>query len=153
MPLLDERQSAYVLALNCYRNVECWENYHAKGAQLNMNIYDEMLVAVKREYDYFRPLYLYLRMDSAQLRSALNCLTEAEQRELLFLFKMGRNNKCWDKAQRVSDPIGDDNIQFLLSGRLKSACENRECLDDKLMKEINIDVHNRMYTLIVKHRI
>ena len=153
MPLLNERQSAYVLTLNCYRNVDCGENYHSKCTQLNMGIYNEMLVAVKREYEYFHPLYLYLRMDSAQLRSALRRITEAEQNELFFLFKMGRNNKCWDKAQSVSGPICNNNIEFLLSGRLKSACENGECLDDKLMKEINIDVHNRMYTLIVKHRV
>ena len=115
MPLLDERQSAYVLTLNCYRNVACWENYHTKGAQLNMNIYDEMLVAVKQEYDYFHPLYLYLRMDAAELWRALGNITEGEQRELLLLTKMGRGNKDWVKAQRVSGSICDDNIEFLLS--------------------------------------
>ena len=81
MPMLDERQSAYVLTLNCYRNVACWENYHTKGTQLNMNNYDEMLAAVKQEYDYFHPLYLYLRMDAAELWRALGNITEGEQRD------------------------------------------------------------------------
>ena len=59
-----------------------------------------------------------------------------------------KESKIWDKPVLCEEPVSDDVVSYIMSGKLREACETELTLTDALMKEINIDVHNRVYTLI-----
>lgn len=75
-------------------------------------------------------------------------LTQQEQDYMLGFAYYGASIHEWQPAIKLDAPYGDDIAEYLLSGRFKQACSNGEILNNELMKQINIDVHNRMFTLI-----
>ena len=153
MQLMSNRKIAYVLTLVCYREVDCWEHYHTEHKKLNMIIYDEMRLAVNNNLDFYLPFVKYMRMSKEEWLGQEKQLTQQEQDYMLGFAYYGASIHEWQPAVVLDDPCNDDIAEYLLSGRLKEACENGEILNNELMKQINIDVHNRMFTLIEEDRI
>ncbi len=150
---MKNRELAYTLTVACYRDNECWEERHVALGALDMDIYDQMLIQVQEKLDRFLPYVKYLRMDAFTLLSETATLPKKDQDILLGLKVYGMSSHTWQKAEKLTEPIGENMVTYLLNGRLKTACENGEILNNDLMKEINMDVHNRMFTLIEKKRI
>lgn len=151
MQLMPNRKIAYILTLVCYREVECWEQYHIEHKKLDFDIYREMLSATRAKLGLYLPFTQYMRMSKDEWIAHEEKLTQQEQDYMLGFAYYGASVQEWQPAVKLDMPCGDDIAEYLLSGRLKQACENGEILNNELMKQINIDVHNRMFTLIEKH--
>ena len=151
--LFSKRKVAYVLTIVCYREIACWEQYHSEQRVLNMSIYEEMLSALKEKLAFFLPFVKYMRMTPEEWFAHEHELSSQQKELIEFFIAYTRSMYEWEPAERI-EPLGTDDIaEYLLCGRCKEACANAEKLNNALMKEINIDVHNRMYTLIETNRI
>ena len=62
MQLMSNRKIAYILTLVCYREVECWEQYHTEHKKLDLCIYREMLFEIRTKLDFYLPFTKYMRM-------------------------------------------------------------------------------------------
>lgn len=68
--------------------------------------------------------------------------------ELVWGFNYGMQ---WDKAKIVASISEKQSLaSYVLSGKFSECCRNGNCLDNKTMCEINKDIHNRIYTLLVQ---
>lgn len=148
MQLMSNRKIAYILTLVCYREVECWEQYHTEHKKLDLCIYREMLFEIRTKLDFYLPFTKYMRMGKDEWIAHEKKLTQQEQDYMLGFAYYGASIYEWQPAIKLDAPYGDDIAEYLLSGRFKQACSNGEILNNELMKQINIDVHNRMFTLI-----
>ena len=151
MQLMTNRKIAYVLTLICYREVDYWENAHSKQKALEMSDYYEMLIAVENNLNKYLPYLRYMRMSNEEWLEQEGRITQEEYDIMLGLVYYSRSLHLWNPALKISQPVGDNLAEYLLNGRLKAACDKEERLTDDLMMQINIDVHNRMFTLIESH--
>ncbi len=151
--IFSKRKVAYILTLVCYREVNCWEHYHTQQKVLNMSIYKEMLSAVKEKLAFYLPFVKYMRMSSEEWLVQGEKLSQKDQELMLGFVFYSRSIDEWEPAKRVHAPKSDNFAEYLLWGRFKEACANSEKLDNALMREINMDVHSRMFTLIDTNRI
>lgn len=153
MAILSKRKIAYVLTLVCYREIDCWEQYHSEQIELDMCIYEEMLSAVREKLSFHLPFVKYMRMTAEEWLIQGEKLSQQEQELMLGFVFYSRSMNEWEPAKRIYAPKSNNFAEYLLCGRCKDACANGEKLNNALMKEINIDVHNRMFTLIDTNRI
>ena len=153
MQFMSDRKIAYILTVICYREIDSWEEYHTQHKALDMSIYDEMLSAVRENLSKYLPFVRYLRMSKEEVAVEEKLMTQQEKDIMLGFVYYSRSIGEWQAAKKRNIPITGDAVEFLLNGRFRMACENAEKLDDALMEQINIDVHNRMYTLIETERI
>lgn len=153
MQILPNRRIAYILTRICYREAKCWEDYHSQKVKLDMHIYEEMLSTVKLNLLFYLQFVKYMRMSKEEWLSIVKELPQQVQDIMLAILLYSSGFFEWEPAEKLNEQIPKDITTFLLCGRLKLACENGEVLDNSLMKQINIDVHNRMFTLIKNNRI
>ena len=153
MQILPNRRIAYILTRICYREAKCWEDYHSQKVKLDMHIYEEMLSTVKLNLLFYLQFVKYMRMSKEEWLSIVKELPQQVQDIMLAILLYSSGFFEWKPAEKLNEQIPKDITTFLLCGRLKLACENGEVLDNSLMKQINIDVHNRMFTLIKNNRI
>lgn len=153
MQILPNRRIAYILTRICYREAKCWEDYHSQEVKLDMHIYEEMLSTVKLNLLFYLQFVKYMRMSKEEWLSIVKELPQQVQDIMLAILLYSSGFFEWEPAEKLNEQIPKDITTFLLCGRLKLACENGEILDNSLMKQINIDVHNRMFTLISQKRI
>lgn len=146
--LFSDKKIAYILILVCYREIDYWEEKHSRQEQLDMSTYKQMLIYVQEKLDFYLPFVKYMRMSKEEWSSKGQNLSQEDRDYMLGFAYYSRSINEWLPAKLIKDPVVDDYAEYLLHGRFKSACENSEKLTDDLMKEINIDVHNRMFTLI-----
>lgn len=153
MQLMSNKKIAYVLTVFAYREVENWENYHAQNKILDMSVYDEMCRSVKAQLNIFLPYMKYMRMSVEKWLNQGSTLSQEEQDYMLGFMFISRSIHEWIPAMAINEPICDDPTEYMLGGRFKTACENGDQLDNDVIMQINIDVHNRVYTLIESGRI
>ena len=153
MQLMSNKKIAYVLTVLAYRNVGIWEDYHAQKKILDMSVYYEMCHSVNEKLNILLPYMKYLRMDAGERLSKGSTLSQEEQDYILGFEFISMSSHEWLPAKTIDEPICDDLAEYMLDGRFKTACENGEQLDNNVIMQINIDVHNRVYTLIESVRI
>lgn len=153
MQLMSNKKIAYVLTVFAYREAGNWEDYHAQKKILDMSVYDEMCRSVKEQLSIFLPYMKYLRMSVEDWLDQGSTLSQEEQDYMLGFVFISRSSHEWIPARTINEPIGDDLAEYMLGGRFKAACENGDQLDNDVIMQINIDVHNRVYTLIESGRI
>ncbi len=151
MQLMSNKKIAYVLTVFAYREVGIWENYHAQKKILDMSVYDEMCSSVKKQLNIFLPYMKYMRMSVEEWLYQGSTLSQEKQDYMLGF--ISRSIHEWIPARTINEPICDDLAEYMLGGRFKTACENGDQLDNGVIMQINIDVHNRVYTLIESGRI
>ena len=113
-----------------------------------MSTYKQMLIYVQEKLDFYLPFVKYMRMSKEEWIGQEQNHSQEEKDYMLGFAYYSRSFNEWLPAKAIKDLVVDDYAEYLLRGRFKSACENSEKLTDTIMKEINIDVHNRMFTLI-----
>lgn len=117
-------------------------------SQLKKAIKPGMMFEIRTKLDFYLPFTKYMRMGKDEWIAHEKKLTQQEQDYMLGFAYYGASIHEWQPAIKLDAPYGDDIAEYLLSGRFKQACSNGEILNNELMKQINIDVHNRMFTLI-----
>ena len=153
MQLMSNKKIAYVLTIFAYCNVDIWEDYHAQKKILDMSVYDEMYHFVNEKLSIFLPYMKYLRMEVEEWLNQGSTISKEEHSNMFVFVLISRSNHEWIPARTVNEPICYDLTEYMLNGRFKAACENGEQLDNNVIKQINVDVHNRVYTLIESGRI
>ena len=134
---------AYALTRVSYRDTEALEDYHSISGQLNMDFYSKMLQVVQAGYEK------YIGLTVSALHDDKPKNQESQDFEYwLKALLLGMNQ--WLPAQTVRDRFSGTVAEYVLSGEFLSACTQGKKLNDELMKRLNIDVHNRFYTLVCK---
>ncbi len=60
----------------------------------------------------------------------------------------------WNTPEVIDEIPGDDLVGYILNGEFKKHCQSGSSFgDDSLMKIINIDICNRIYTALVNGRL
>ncbi len=153
MQLMSNKKIAYILTIFAYREVGIWENYHAQKKTLDMSVYDKMCRSVKEQLNVFLSYIKYLRMSAEEWLNQGSTLSQEEKDYMLGFVFISRSSHEWIPARTIKEPVGDDLTEYMLGGRFKTACENGDQLDNDVIMQINIDVHNRVYTLIENGKI
>ena len=146
MQLMSNKKIAYVITVFAYCEVGNWENYYAQKKTLDMSVYDEMCHSVKKQLNIFLPYIKYLRMSVEEWLDQGSTLSQEEQDYMLSFIFISRSIHEWIPARTINEPICDDLTltEYMLGGRFESACEKGEQLDNDVIMQINIDVHNRI---------
>lgn len=145
-----------------YRNTSQLENFHAGDPkQMNQTFYRTIYNVV---YSKLKNVQLFQRyiddfpkqsLDSQEdFNSLMDTVPEHLHlkfinyiKDIYFEFAYG---KFWDAPEFVS-PIkeGQSAAKYVLGGTFADCCKNNTLLDNTAMRNINKDVHNRIYTLLI----
>ena len=132
---------AYAYANLSYRNTDLLENRHSAQIALDMEFYSAMKAEVLRLFD---TMHRILTDNMAGKKPE----TEEEVMILQYASLEIHSYQKWDPPKKVRDRFNGDVAEFVLCGRFKQACENREVPTDALMKELNVDVNDGFFTLL-----
>lgn len=64
-------------------------------------------------------------------------------------FDMAKFGSNWDEAVEIEPPAEQNIVEYILPGKFLECCKSGTVMDDIAMREINRDIHNRVYTLMV----
>lgn len=135
---------AYALARMTYRDTDLLENHHVVSGQLNVDYYSQMLSEVQNNYDKLLP----------QIKKIVDGpVPQSEEEKNLYIWLNGllHSMNQWLPPKKVPDSFNGSVAEFVLNGEFLSACNQKLALDDALMMKLNIDVHNRYYTLLCRN--
>ena len=140
-----------------YRNLDEVEELHTSDDRMSIEFYDtvykdatikldEIMDAMDRFNKHPEATKLFFMRDEEIMEKF------PDMYEFVCSWSFGKN---WDDPVELDDvSIEDrntiDKIGYILSGAFRKNCEIRAFLDDDIMKEINKDVYNRIYTLMQK---
>ncbi|MDE6656661.1 MAG: hypothetical protein K2J85_06705 [Anaeroplasmataceae bacterium] len=155
-----KRKMALAITHYAYRNTFL-EDYHSESKRLDMNFYNELYSIVDEKLRNVLLFHKYIEgYPKEQINKAdIEDLTATVPEELrvkfleylldiLFHSNFGSD---WDTAEILECNLNGECItDFVLSGHFLECCKNGEILSDKIMCYINKDVHNRIYTLLLK---
>ena len=100
MQLMSNRKIAYILTLICYREVECWEQYHTEHKRLALGIYHEMLSETRAKLDFYLPFTKYMRMSKEEWIAQKDKLTQQEQDYMLGFAYYGASVQEWQPDRK-----------------------------------------------------
>ena len=139
----------YTLTQACYR--ELIEDWHAEQIQLNMAHYEnlkkkcaEQLSGLIRDIEEVK--------QAGGLINTTGMLVLAHKNSFLVYFlEYYYSDLDWTPPEFLEIPLPISTpeacAEFVLGGVFLEACKNHDRLTDRMMKWINIDVHNRFFTL------
>ena len=156
----EKRKLALSITLYAYRNTKL-EDYHSENVRMNAEFYKKIYGIVSSKLKNVKLLHKYVENYSGKLESKddLNTFLNTVPEELHFKFlrympdiiwgmTCGTN---WSPAELVTPPKARQSLaNYVLAGEFSECCGNGEYLDDKTMCKVNKDVHNRVYTLLIK---
>lgn len=132
---------AFTYANLMYRNTDILENRHCAQLDFDTEFYAIMYAEVSKQ---FSEKYRILTDNMAGKKPE----TDEEVMVLEYASEIIHSYQTWDPPKKVRDRFTGDVAEFVLRGRFKQACENHEVPNDALMKELNIDVNDRFFTLL-----
>lgn len=145
MYITDEKL-AYVITRYTFRECGHIEDIHAELKQLDMTDYSvvqdlvqEKLEDVWRNFPDKKPHTFPMKHKSK---------TELDEILKIGFVVMAKESHEWQPPVIIDEPLDTSFVEYMLRGRFKTACQNNERIDDAVIKEINIDVCNRVYTMI-----
>ena len=143
-----------------YRGTDAIEKKHVAQTEMNSYFYRKVYescnyflsIAKEREkyiqnaYDGIKSLEKYLELTNKNKKLDLH--------EACIIFSIGYigfgNDDDWDLPIDVGGYYKeDDPVKYLLAGQFNYHCKKRSIMNQTVMKDINKDVCNRMYTLII----
>ena len=148
MQLIPNHKLSYVIAKACYRDIDIWEEKHSDSGRLDVELFYDMYDAIRSKLKEFIPCIKLLKLSKEEFEAMQNDISPDDKYNLWAFILYSRESKLWDKPVICDEPITGDEVSYMLNGKLREACEEELDLTDTLMKEINIDVNNRVYTLI-----
>ena len=139
------------------------EDYHSDNVKMDKDFYKRIHGIVYRKIKNVCLLHKYVAEYQGKCESKsefdklMQTVPEILQlkfirylQELVWGFNYGMQ---WDKAKIVASISEKQSLaSYVLSGKFSECCRNGNCLDNKTMCEINKDIHNRIYTLLVQRR-
>ena len=135
-----------------YRNTDV-ENYHSEDRVMNEKLYEDVYNIVDEQMKVVLDNLVVINVLVGEIDEEVLYVVnkygydEEFDKSLEWNLNMG---KLWNKPKLLNlSPVDDDYTKFLLDGEFKKNCNGKNTLDDKMMKKINIDITNRMYTLLV----
>ena len=140
------RKLALSITHYAYRNTEL-EDYHSENVVMDMDFYQTIFKIVDSKIENVKKYTKYL---------TLGLYVSEEERESVSEYVRHLDFNCrygsgWDQAKLLDEiPENTDYTQYILSGEFLKACKSNFELDDDAMCKINKDIHNRIFTLLVK---
>ncbi len=155
----DERRTAKNIAHYIYRNTD-FENLHAEGITMDMTTYEFMKKIMRKQINKWkRNIEMICNIteeNCRELYEPLNWWRKLDFKsfydEMGFLHK-GKWGSSWVDAVEVEPPTKKDLTEYILSGKFLEFCQSGAKLTDSTMRELNRDIHNRVYTLVVNNLI
>lgn len=144
------RKKALTYTHVCYRNTFI-EDLHSVSHKLDMNIYKDVDSFVSEKIALLQRYRKYADMvfttPTKLLAPGMDIPAEAKELLLDVMYNtlMGSD---WYAAE-ACEYYDTAPAEYILSGKFREFCLLGEKLTDKNMKIINIDIHNRFYTLLL----
>lgn len=147
-------KQAFYLSRIIYRDTVI-EDYHHKGAVLSTEIYNAMIEVVdgnvkKVQRCHRRMLDIQTKGDIDALLRRMSAAERDEFANYCFVFNFLSKCSCnWDppvKLEISSTP--KDLSVFILDGHFLECCKKHSVLTDPVMRYINKDIYDRIYTLM-----
>ncbi len=134
---------AYIVTNACYRNLDVVEDSHAgKSIKCEHAFYKKVYFACSEKLDEWIP----------RLSNELKYMSKYKKCndiEAGFLLMDGiQMYEKWEIPKKIKADFKDDIALFMLDGEFKKACDEGWIFDDHSMKIINVDINNRVFTLI-----
>ena len=148
MQLIPNHKLSYVIAKACYRDIDVWEERHSASGNLDLELYNDMYGMISSKLREYIPCIKLLKLTKEEFDALEGTISTDDKYKLWAFILYSKESKIWDKPVLCEEPVSDDVVSYIMSGKLREACETELKLTDALMEEINIDVHNRVYTLI-----
>ncbi len=150
MQLVPNQKLSYVIAKACYRDIDMWEERHSDSGKLDMEIFYDMYKEINSKINEYIPFIKLLKLPKEEF-DALESTISTDDKYILWAFMLySKESILWDKPVICDEPIAENEVAYIMNGKFRVACEKELKLTDALMKDINIDVNNRIYTLIKK---
>ena len=153
----DKRQLSIGIVHYIYRNTPIVEDNHSENIMMDKSFYSKVYQTVKRKLktvvEFRKPLSIL--DDKIPPEQIVRSIPE-ENRWRFFkyvqemCFHSTAFGKDWDAPSLIEEPIGNNLAEFILRGRFLERCQNNAHFDDKTMCEVNKDINNRVYTLLVQ---
>lgn len=152
---LTDREKALIYTHIIYRDTVL-EDYHAVSKRMDSDFYDVIYKVVSKNVRKIKrnqnPLAKIADMDEYQ--KVVKTMYAARGVELtrfvmdVYWYSLELPGFGWDEAVLLEYDAQTDISAYILAGRFTECCQNNAILDDKTMKYLNKDVHNRIFTLI-----
>ena len=146
MNKITNERIAIILTHFIYRNETYVEDSHASNIIMNEEFYNKVYKIVK---DNINLLINNKNVVKDYFSLKPNNIDMHKYEELImklnFSSYMGHN---WNKPVMVKDEVDIDYASFILNGAFKNNVNKKSVFNDTVMKEINIDICNRIYTIL-----
>lgn len=138
-----------------YRNTRI-EDFHSEDAIMNASLYalmhdivESKIACVRR----FLPLLRSIETPEAWNEAAAKLHSAEAAKEFAcfsaeVLFKMN-SNAGWDAAKETEQPKDEALADYILGGAFVQGCREGWHLTDDVMRRINRDINDRVYTLLI----
>ena len=145
---------AFYLSRIIYRDTVI-EDYHHDGAVLGAGIYNAMVEVVdgnvkKVRRCHRRMLDIQSEGDADSLLRRMSAAERDEFANYCFVFNFLSKCRCnWDPPEKLEISSTPKNLSvFILDGHFSECCKKHSVLTDPVMRYINKDIYNRVYTLM-----
>ncbi len=153
-----KRKVALSLTHYIYRNTRL-EDYHSAGVEMDGGLYKKIYATVYAKLKNVKLLHKYIAGYPRELKSVSDFekLMDTVPERLRFKFQRYldellwgiRYPPKWDEAKPCAPPAeGQGAASYVLGGKFAECCKEGCVLDDGAMRNINKDVHDRIYTLL-----
>ena len=152
----DNRQLSIGIVHYIYRNTHIVENSHSANIVMDKSFYSKVYQTVKRKLktvvEFQKPLSIL--DDKVTIEQIMNAIPEESRlRFCKYVQEMRFHSvgfgKDWDLPSPVEEPIGNNLAKFILRGKFLECCQDNVYFNDKTMCEVNKDINNRVYTLLI----
>lgn len=153
------RKLARAITHYVYRNTKI-EDYHSENVVMDLNFYKKVykqvyakMVKAERFTKYIIGFARREKEGKSLGAEAFNLIKEEDVAGFVPFYKQINWNslfgKSWDEAELIDVKVSGTLARFILDGEFKKHCFSGSHLDDNAMKEINKDIHNRVYSLLI----
>lgn len=152
----DIRKTARDYVHYIYRNTEV-EDLHAAAIKMDMSTYEIVKKIVEKQIGKWERNYamIYDAATISECKRKMRGMNEQRQSEFaefviaIAFFNMAKFGSNWDEAVEIEPPTNQNIAEYVLSGKFLECCKSGTVMDDIAMREINRDIHNRVYTLMI----
>ena len=161
MAKLSLQNLAAGMAHTIYRNTDIIEDSHSKNLAMNDKFYSAVYKTVEKgikqiqKYDYvIKALQEY---SVQEITASCFSMPVSESKSINFATDLMfgiMSGAGWNTPEVIDEIPGEDLAEYILNGEFKKHCQSGSSFgDDALMKIINIDICNRIYTALVNGRL
>lgn len=155
-----KRKMALGISHYAYRNTVL-EDYHSECIKMDMSFYKKIYRIVYTKLKNAKLLHKYIENyseEKLESKEDLDRLLNNVPEDLRFKFmrylsEVLFGSMCgveWDLAETLECNLNGKSLaNYVLAGNFLECCKNGAILNDKTMRYINKDIHNRIYTLLI----